>query len=45
VSLAMDRETFVVLAGGRRTPPDDAITVRGDRDLGRQILDALAVTP
>jgi uncharacterized protein (TIGR03083 family) len=45
VSLAMDRESFVVLAGGRRTPPDDAITVQGDQELGRRILDALAVTP
>ena len=45
VGLAMDRETFILLAGGRRTPPPEAITVTGDQDLGRRVLDTLAVTP
>jgi len=31
--------------GRRRTPPDDAVTITGDRDLGRRLLDTLAVTP
>ncbi|MGI8644974.1 MAG: maleylpyruvate isomerase family mycothiol-dependent enzyme [Nocardioides sp.] len=44
-AIAMDRETFVMLAGGRRTPPDDAVTITGDRELGRRLLDTLAVTP
>ena len=45
VRLAMDRETFVVLAGGRRTPEEDAVRVDGDAELGRRILDAMATTP
>jgi hypothetical protein len=45
VSLRMDVETFVVLAGGRR--PADAVPaeVTGDEALGRRILEAMAVTP
>lgn len=45
VGLAMDRETFILLAGGRRTPPSEAVTITGDRALGQQIVDTLAVTP
>jgi uncharacterized protein (TIGR03083 family) len=45
VRLAMDRESFILLAGGRRTPDADAITIDGDELLGRRILDTLAVTP
>jgi uncharacterized protein (TIGR03083 family) len=45
VGLAMDRETFIVLAGGRRTPEPSRIAVTGDAALARRILDALAVTP
>ncbi|GAB2866076.1 maleylpyruvate isomerase family mycothiol-dependent enzyme [Nocardioides pacificus] len=49
VRLAMDRETFIVLAGGRRTPEqahaDEHVTVDGDQELGRRILAALTVTP
>ena len=45
VSLAMDRETFVLLAGGRRAPDPGAVTVTGDRDLATRVLDLLAVTP
>lgn len=44
VTLAMDRETFIVLAGGRRTVTD-GVTITGDESLGRQILDNLVVTP
>lgn len=45
VRLVMGRETFIVLAGGRRPVEDGAIRVEGDQDLGRQIVDRLATTP
>ncbi len=45
VSLRMDRETFVVLAGGRRTPAEGAVVIEGDADLGVRIVDLLATTP
>ena len=41
VALAMDRETFVLLAGGRRRPLDGAVRVTGDRELGHRLLDHL----
>ncbi len=45
VELAMDRETFIVLAGGRRTPDPAAVLITGDEALGRTLLERLAVTP
>ena len=45
VSLAMDRETFVQLAGGRCAPPPGAVDVGGDQELGARLLDLIAVTP
>jgi uncharacterized protein (TIGR03083 family) len=45
VTLRMDRESFVIQAGGRRAPEPGAITIEGDDALGRQILDSLATTP
>jgi len=45
VRLTTDRETFTVLAGGRRTPEPGAVVVTGDTHLGQQVLDTLAVTP
>ena len=45
VRLSMDRESFILLAGGRRSPEPDAIRVEGDEQLGQRILDTLAVTP
>ena len=45
VRLALDREPYILLAGGRRRPPADAVSLTGDPLLGRRILDALAVTP
>ncbi len=45
VSLRMDVETFVVLAGGRRTADVVPVEVRGDEELGRRILAAMVVTP
>ena len=45
VTLRMDRETFVCLAGGRRgAEPGDAV-VEGDAQLGEQVLVSLATTP
>ena len=38
-------ETCVVLAGGRRTPANDAVTITGDRNFGRRLLDPLVVAP
>lgn len=45
VSLRMDVETFVILAGGRRKPVAVEVTVDGDESLGRRVLEAMAVTP
>ena len=45
VRLSMDRESFILLAGGRRSPDTDAIRIDGDDQLGKQIVDTLAVTP
>ena len=45
VTLSMDRETFVVLAGGRRPAAAADVRVAGDTALGERILAALAVTP
>jgi uncharacterized protein (TIGR03083 family) len=45
VTLAMDRETFVVLAGGRRAARPDDARVTGDTDLGERVLAAMGVTP
>lgn len=44
-TISLDREAFVVLAGGRRTPEQVAATVEGDEALARQVLANLAVTP
>jgi hypothetical protein len=41
----MDRESFILLAGGRRSPDPGAIRIDGDDRLGQQIVDTLAVTP
>lgn len=45
VALRMDRESFIVLAGGRRAAAEGAVTVSGDQELGGRILDRLATTP
>ncbi|MBS2936170.1 maleylpyruvate isomerase family mycothiol-dependent enzyme [Nocardioides sp. J2M5] len=45
VVLGTDRETFVLLAGGRRTPAAGAVRVDGDADLASRVLGAMAVTP
>ena len=43
VVLATDRETFVLLAGGRRRPGDAGVRVSGDQDLGRRLLEHLVI--
>lgn len=45
IRLATDRETFVLLAAGRREPAPGAVRVEGDAGLGSAVLAAMAVTP
>jgi uncharacterized protein (TIGR03083 family) len=45
VALEMDRESFICLAGGRRTPEPGAVRVEGDQELGARVLEQMAVTP
>jgi uncharacterized protein (TIGR03083 family) len=45
VALRTDRESFVVLAGGRRRPDAGRVEIFGDQVLGQQLVDHLAVTP
>lgn len=45
VRLAMDRESFIVLAGGRRATAPDSVRVEGDQELGRRIIERMATTP
>jgi uncharacterized protein (TIGR03083 family) len=45
VTLRMDRAAFIVLAGGRRPAEPGAVTVEGDEELGRRIVDSMATTP
>jgi hypothetical protein len=44
-TLTMDREAFIVLAGGRRAPEPGRVTVDGDQELGRRLVEAMATTP
>ena len=45
VCLRLEREAFVVLAGGRREPERGCVEITGDVELGRRILASFAVTP
>ena len=45
VTLAMDRESFIRLAGGRCAAEPGRVSVTGDLQLGQRVLDALATTP
>jgi uncharacterized protein (TIGR03083 family) len=45
VRLALDREAFVTLAGGRRTAGDVSVTMAGDEALAARILAGMAITP
>ena len=40
-----DRESFVLLAGGRRLPDPSRVDIEGDTALGTQVVAAMAVTP
>jgi len=44
-SVALSPEDFVVLAGGRRAPETTRPVIEGDEELGRRLLQSLAVTP
>jgi uncharacterized protein (TIGR03083 family) len=45
VTLRMDRESFIRLAGGRCAAERGRVRLDGDEELGRQVLDHLAITP
>ncbi len=45
VTLGMDRETWIVLAGGRRPAEPGVVRVTGDAELGERVVAALGVTP
>ena len=45
VTLEMDRETFVLLAGGRRAAEPGDVRMSGDAALGERVLAAMGVTP
>ena len=45
VRLRMRRESFLLLAGGRRPVEAGAVVVEGDQTLGEQLVSALATTP
>jgi uncharacterized protein (TIGR03083 family) len=45
VTLTMDREAFIRLAGGRCEPEPGTVAVSGDQALAGRIVDALATTP
>lgn len=45
VRLSMDRETFIVLAGGRRAAAPGAVRVSGDPGLGQRLVERMATTP
>lgn len=44
VTLRLDRESFICLAGGRCAAPG-RVEIDGDTELGQRVLDALATTP
>lgn len=44
-TLRMDRESFVLLAGGRRRPDAEAVRTEGDSALVDRVLACMAVTP
>ncbi len=45
VRLTMGRETFVLLAGGRRPPTGLALMIAGDQGLALRIMSGMAITP
>jgi hypothetical protein len=45
VRLATDRESFIVMAGGRRAAEPGAVEIEGDVALGESIVAKLGTTP
>jgi uncharacterized protein (TIGR03083 family) len=45
LALTTDRESFICLAGGRRTPEPGRVRIEGDQELGARVLASMAVTP
>jgi uncharacterized protein (TIGR03083 family) len=45
VTLTMDRETFIVLAGGRRPAQAGGVGIEGDIELGERVVASMGVTP
>lgn len=45
MTLRMDRESFIRLAGGRCDAEPGRVTIEGDQDLGTRVLESLATTP
>lgn len=45
VRIDTDRESFIVMAGGRRAAEPGSVVVTGDQELGRRIVERLATTP
>ncbi len=45
VELSTDRESYIVMAGGRRAPEPNAVHLRGDAALGERLVAAMATTP
>jgi uncharacterized protein (TIGR03083 family) len=45
VRLSMDRETFIVRAGGRRAATPGSVRIEGDQALGERLVDVMATTP
>jgi len=45
VTLRMDLEGYVILAGGRRDPSEVPVEMEGDHELGALVVSSLAVTP
>ena len=45
IRLCMSRESFILLAGGRRTPAEVPVEVDGDEGLAVVVLGVMAVTP
>lgn len=45
VTLSTDRETFIVLAGGRRPAEPGVVRISGDEALGERVVASLGVTP
>ncbi|MBZ5737895.1 maleylpyruvate isomerase family mycothiol-dependent enzyme [Nocardioides mangrovi] len=45
ITLRMEREAFIRLAGGRCAPEPGTVQVAGDTALGQRVVDAMATTP